>query len=145
MSFTKKDFFSPSYFVKFLLLIIDQETKQELHSEEVAVTFIERSSKHFDDTFKRSYSDVIFMEQSLQKITKHYLLNHDKYQPCIFYTNQQKQRFKNLALSLKGRNFVVDVCHIETKQTNSCEEVKDWVHELRTKKDSVIWLGNFNY
>lgn len=46
---TMETHFAPSYFVKFLLMIIDRETGKELHSEEVAVTFLERESKYQEE------------------------------------------------------------------------------------------------
>lgn len=131
-----------SYLVKFLLMIIDLETGEELHSEEVGVTFIERESKYLRGLTPLSYYDEDNIQYWIRSNTIYHLETEEK--PCstIFFTVKQLERFEELVLKLRDKKNKIkyDTCHIETFQGDALE-VKEKVRAIRNNKSSVIWLG----
>src|SRR5574343_9143 len=137
---TLQNHFSQSYFVLFLLILTDSKTNKELHSEEVAVTFINRESKHLYGYQQNSYQDHALLEYYLKTNTRHCVEEEGKPHYMLFFTNKQLESFENLVMKLKEKrgNIKYETCHIETFKGDALE-VRQKVKDLQNKKDSIIW------
>ena len=131
---TVKTHFEPSYFSKYLLMIIDQDTGKEIHSEEVAVTFIGRERKWLRGMDISSYYDHAGIAYWIRYNSLYHLEDVEKPHSGIFFTNNQLEQFEELVIKIRNRRVKYDSCHIETIQKDDPMDVKELVRQLRSKK-----------
>lgn len=141
---TMKAHFSNSYLIKFLIMVCDLETKEEIHSEEVCATFINREEKNLHNLAYVNFNEIARIEYWLRKATYHQLECVKKGYSNIFFTKNQKEKFEQLVKEIsKHKKTMYDSCHIETIKKQDPLEIKELVKELRNKPNSIVWLGEF--
>ena len=136
------DSYRDSFLCKYLLMLIDAESKKELHSEIVAVSFLGREIKYIRGLSDMSYDDVLLTEYYIRTNTAYQFGEKQKPHSGIFFTNRQMERFEELVLKLSDRKIVYECCHLETLN-GTFDEVKNELKILRNQKESTIWLGEF--
>ena len=134
--------FSKSFLVTYLLVIFEEETNKELHSECVGVSFINRERKRLRGQDQMSYYQETDIGYYLKTNTYQHLVTTKKPNKDIFFTKNQLKKFDDLVIKLANYKFKIDTCVLDLFIGDE-EEVNKQIHKHRTDPSSVIWLGEF--
>jgi hypothetical protein len=132
-----------SYLVKLLIVISNQATKTEVHSETACVLFDDVEMVYLNIYGMHHHEDDSNIAHSLRNATS-LMAQFSNPGTAIFRTNNQRKKLDEVFAKIKPyRDHIVDAVVLE-KITGTTEELTKILNTFKKDPANVLWQGEFN-